>query len=190
MRTHIITKSYKSNFESNKDCREIERLTKIIKRLVNVVKRSIKTLERSIKVKDRAHTIGTAHCSSFRDRFQQDSKGKLTLIDKSLDSSYANELMKECPLSASPSMLVNKDPETSMVFDNQYYRNLVNNKGLFQSDSALLSDNRTRRLVEDLAKDQQFFFQSWGQSFLKLTTIGVKTGDEGEIRSFCASTNA
>ncbi|XP_047159313.1 peroxidase 46-like [Vigna umbellata] len=137
-----------------------------------------------------AHTIGTAHCSSFRDRFQQDSKGKLTLIDKSLDSSYANELMKECPLSASPSVLVNNDPETSMVFDNQYYRNLVINKGLFQSDSALLSDNRTRRLVEDLAKDQQFFFQSWGQSFLKLTTIGVKTGDEGEIRSFCASTNA
>lgn len=137
-----------------------------------------------------AHTIGTAHCSSFRDRFQQDSKGKLTLIDKSLDSRYANELMKECPLSASPSVLVNNDPETSMVFDNQYYRNLVTNKGLFQSDSALLSDNRTRRLVEDLAKDQQFFFQSWGQSFLKLTTIGVKTGDEGEIRSFCASTNA
>ncbi|TKY58058.1 Peroxidase 46 [Spatholobus suberectus] len=137
-----------------------------------------------------AHTIGTAHCSSFRDRFQQDSKGKLTLIDKTLDSSYADELMKECPLSASPSVQVSNDPETSMVFDNQYYRNLLTNKGLFRSDSALLSDNRTRKLVEDLANDQEFFFQSWGQSFLKLTSIGAKTGDEGEIRRSCASTNA
>ncbi|RDX94276.1 Peroxidase 46 [Mucuna pruriens] len=137
-----------------------------------------------------AHTIGTAHCSSFRDRFQEDSRGKLTLIDKALDSSYAEELMKECPLSASPFVQVNNDPETSMVFDNQYYTNLLTNKGLFQSDSALLSDNRTRKLVEDLANDQDFFFQSWGQSFLKLTSVGVKTGDEGEIRLSCASTNA
>lgn len=137
-----------------------------------------------------AHTIGTSHCSSFRDRFQEDSKGKLRLIDKSLDSSYADELTKECPTSASPSVQVNNDPETSMVFDNQYYRNLLTNKGLFQSDSALLSDNRTRKLVEDLANDQEFFFESWGQSFLKLTSVGVKTGDEGEIRRSCASTNA
>jgi len=114
----------------------------------------------------------------------------MKLIDKSLDSSYADELMKECPLSASPSVQVNNDPETSMVFDNHYYRNLLTNKGLFQSDSALLSDNRTRKLVEDLANDQQFFFESWGQSFMKLTSIGVKTGDEGEIRRFCSSTNA
>ncbi|XP_027333445.1 peroxidase 46 [Abrus precatorius] len=137
-----------------------------------------------------AHTIGTSHCNSFRDRFQEDSKGKLTLIDKALDSSYAEELMKECPLSASPSVQVNNDPETSMVFDNQYYKNLMMNKGLLKSDSVLLSDNRTSKLVEDLANDQEFFFENWGQSFLKLTSLGVKTGDEGEIRISCASTNA
>ena len=98
--------------------------------------------------------------------------------------------MQECPAGASPSVTVNNDPETSMVFDNQYYKNLLNNKGLFQSDSALLNDDRTRKLVEDLANDQELFFENWGQSFMKLTNIGVKTGDEGEIRSSCASTNA
>ncbi|XP_061368070.1 peroxidase 18-like [Gastrolobium bilobum] len=137
-----------------------------------------------------AHTIGTAHCSSFRGRFQEDSKGKVTLIDKTLDSSYADELMKKCPISASPFVTVNNDPETSMVFDNQYYRNLLNNKGLFQSDSVLLIDDRTRKLVEDLANDQDLFFENWGQSFLKLTSVGVKTGDEGEIRLSCSATNA
>ncbi|XP_061375711.1 peroxidase 46-like [Gastrolobium bilobum] len=137
-----------------------------------------------------AHTIGTAHCNSFRDRFQEDSKGKLRLIDKTLDSSYANELMKQCPIGAMPSVTVNNDPETSMVFDNQYYRNLLDHKGLFQSDSVLLNNDDTRKLVEDFANDQQLFFENWGMSFLKLTSVGVKTGDEGEIRRSCAATNA
>lgn len=87
-------------------------------------------------------------------------------------------------------MTVNNDPETSMVFDNQYYRNLLAHKGLFQSDSVLLNDDSTKRLVEDFANDQELFFESWGMSFLKLTTVGVKTGDEGEIRRSCAVTNA
>ncbi|KAB1204775.1 Peroxidase 46 [Morella rubra] len=136
-----------------------------------------------------AHTIGIAHCSAFSDRFEKDSKGNLTLIDSSLDGTYAEELMKRCPAGASLSVTVHNDPETSFVFDNQYYQNLQAHKGLFQSDSALFSDNRTRKQVDDFANDQVGFFESWGQSFLKLTSIGVKTGDEGEIRRSCSATN-
>ncbi|KAJ7966311.1 Peroxidase [Quillaja saponaria] len=136
-----------------------------------------------------AHTIGRAHCSAFSDRFQEDLKGNLKLIDTSLDSSYAKQLMKQCPASASSSRTVNNDPETSLVFDNQYFKNLLVHKGLFQSDSALLSDDITRKLVEDFANDQDHFFDSWSQSFLKLSSIGVKTGDEGEIRQACSATN-
>ncbi|KAJ8751716.1 hypothetical protein K2173_025887 [Erythroxylum novogranatense] len=136
-----------------------------------------------------AHTIGLAHCSSFSGRFQEDSKGKRSLVDSSLDSIYANELMKKCPHGASPSITVNNDPETSATFDNQYYRNLINHKGLFQSDSILLADDRTRKQVEDFANDQQLFFQSWSQSFLKLTILGVKTDELGEIRKSCSVNN-
>ncbi|KAL5785913.1 hypothetical protein ACOSQ2_008305 [Xanthoceras sorbifolium] len=137
-----------------------------------------------------AHTIGSAHCSAFSDRFREDSKGKFTLVDTSLDTTYADQLMKKCPAGASPSVTVDNDPRTSLFFDNQYYRNLLAKKGLFQSDSVLLHDDRTRKLVEDFANDQESFFRSWGQSFLKLTSIGVKTGDEeGEIRRTCSVTN-
>lgn len=97
--------------------------------------------------------------------------------------------MKQCPARASPSVTVNNDPETSLMFDNQYYRNLLAHKGLFQSDSVLLDDNRTRKQVLDFANDQVGFFESWSQSFLKLTSIDVKTGDEGEIRRSCSTTN-
>jgi peroxidase len=75
---------------------------------------------------------------------------------------------------------VNIDPETSMLFDNQYYRNLLDRKVLF--------DDSTRKLVEDFANDQELFFDNWGVSFVKLTSIGVKT-EEGEIRRSCAATN-
>lgn len=136
-----------------------------------------------------AHTIGSAHCSAFSDRFQADSKGTLTRIDTSLDKAYANELRKKCPSSVSSSVTVNNDPETSFLFDNQYYRNLMAHKGLFQSDSVLFSDKRTKKMVEDLANNQNSFFERWGQSFLKLTIIGVKSDDEGEIRQSCEVAN-
>ncbi|KAJ9167628.1 hypothetical protein P3X46_019245 [Hevea brasiliensis] len=136
-----------------------------------------------------AHTIGAAHCSAFSGRFQEDSHGKLKLIDPSLDTSYANELMRMCPAGASASITVNNDPETSSAFDNQYYRNLLARKGLFQSDSILLDDERTRKQVEGFANDEGRFFESWSRSFLKLTSIGVKTGEEGEIRRSCSEIN-
>ncbi|TYH61287.1 hypothetical protein ES332_D07G041100v1 [Gossypium tomentosum] len=136
-----------------------------------------------------AHTIGVAHCNAFSDRFQMDSKGNLSLIDTSLDNTYAKELMKKCPSGSSASKTVNNDPETSFAFDNQYYINLLGHKGLFQSDSVLVEDERTSARVEAFANDQETFFQSWRDSFLKLTTIGVKTDDEGEIRQSCSFAN-
>lgn len=86
-------------------------------------------------------------------------------------------------------MAVNIDPETSMLFDNQYYRNLLDRKVLFQSDSVLMNNDDTRKLVEDFANDQELFFDNWGVSFVKLTSIGAKTDEEGEIRRSCAATN-
>ncbi|XP_061999386.1 peroxidase 46-like [Rosa rugosa] len=134
----------------------------------------------SLSVKG-AHTIGAAHCSAFSDRFQEDSIGKFTLIDTSLDNGYAEKLMKQCPPGANPSITVQNDPETSFVFDNHYYGNLLAHRGLFQSDSVLFTDSRSSKQVNNFAEDQVRFFESWVQSFLKLTSIHVKTGDEGEI---------
>ncbi|XP_059643823.1 peroxidase 46 [Cornus florida] len=137
-----------------------------------------------------AHTIGSAHCSAFSDRFKADSTGNLSLIDATLDGQYAAQLTKQCPVGASASVTVNNDPDTPQLFDNQYYKDLLAHKGLFQSDSVLANDARTRTKVVDLANDQGIFFQSWAQSFLKLVSIEVKTGDEGQIRQSCSVTNS
>ncbi|KAL3650941.1 Peroxidase 18 [Castilleja foliolosa] len=139
-----------------------------------------------------AHTIGRSHCSSFNDRFKLDPNGNLTLLDSSLDRQYAAQLTKMCPAGASDeSITVNNDPGTPLRFDNQYYKILLEHKGLFQSDSALFSDVRTRNRVMEFANNEDSFFESWSVSFSKLVSIGVKTDDEvGEIRQSCSVPNA
>ena len=68
-----------------------------------------------------AHTIGSAHCNAFMDRFKVDSKGNFTLIDSSLDREYAAQLTKRCPGgAAATSPTTDNDPETPRLFDNQY----------------------------------------------------------------------
>ncbi|KAJ6673879.1 PEROXIDASE 18-RELATED [Salix viminalis] len=65
-----------------------------MKEMINIFTAKGLSLE-DLVVLSGAHTIGSAHCSAFSDRFQEDSKGKLTLIDASLDGNYANELMQK-----------------------------------------------------------------------------------------------
>ncbi|XP_010268456.1 PREDICTED: peroxidase 46-like isoform X2 [Nelumbo nucifera] len=144
---------------------------------------------KGLSLEDLVTLSGSAHCSSFSDRFQEDSKGNLTPIDASLDRIYANELIKQCPAGVDKSITVNNDPETSLLFDNQYYRNLISHKGLFQSDSVLFSDGRTKAKVEEFSDSQYMFFEKWTESFLKLSSVGVKTGDEGEVRTSCRAIN-
>ncbi|KAK4757781.1 hypothetical protein SAY87_019082 [Trapa incisa] len=137
-----------------------------------------------------AHTIGSAHCGSFSDRFRKDPTGRLVPVDASLDRSFAEELMERCPVGFDPSITVSNDPQTSSSFDNQYFRNLMAGRGLFQSDSVLFSDARTSNLVEAFADDQESFFAGWAQSFVRLTSIDVKGDGEGEIRLSCSVVNA
>ncbi|CAN4095610.1 unnamed protein product [Withania somnifera] len=138
-----------------------------------------------------AHTIGSAHCNAFSDRFRVDTNGNFTLIDPSLDRTYAAELTKQCPAGAATSstVTVKNDPTTPQLFDNQYYKDLIAHKGLFQSDSILFTDRRTKERVLEFADDQTGFFRSWSLSFLRLSVLGVKSGDDGEVRALCSVVN-
>ncbi|XP_031480963.1 peroxidase 18 [Nymphaea colorata] len=136
-----------------------------------------------------AHTIGTAHCRAFGDRFGEDAKGRPIPVDSSMDRDYAEQLISQCPPNVNPDVTVNNDPATAMVFDNVYYQNLMRGRGLFHSDSELSTDGRTRDQVQFFAQNQEAFFQSWANSFVRLTNVGVKTGDEGEVRRICGAVN-
>lgn len=136
-----------------------------------------------------AHTIGIAHCSSFDDRLYNSSTGE-TIVDPTLDLSFASSLYAICPVVNDTVNTTNLDVITPSVFDNNYYVNLQNNETLFTSDQSLYFDSTdTEDIVDSFASNQTVFFQNFILGMLKLGQLDVLTGSEGEIRSNCSIAN-
>lgn len=81
------------------------------------------------------------------------------------------------------------DPNSSLIFDSNYYKILKANKGLFQSDAALLTNRIARNTVE-LLVDQYSFFKEFAQSMKRMGAVEVLTGTAGEIRKKCWVVNS
>lgn len=127
-----------------------------------------------------AHTIGKARCATFNQRFDPP--------DSTLDPTYREELIQAC---STPQTLVDFDPTTPNEFDNNYYINLQNNKGLLTTDQFLFSTNGsdTIPIVNQFASSQSDFFDNFGQSMVKIGNISPLTGNNGQIRSDCKRVN-
>ncbi|KAH7278987.1 hypothetical protein KP509_38G068300 [Ceratopteris richardii] len=133
-----------------------------------------------------AHTVGVAHCTSFKDRFLFSADGTVLSQDPSMDPAYATQLVQRCPASPSASTLIVNDIITPTVFDNAYFKNVQAGHGLFHSDEALRSDPRTASLLSSFASSQELFFASWARSFVKLSLVDLKTDpSQGHVRTQC-----
>jgi peroxidase len=84
---------------------------------------------------------------------------------------------------------VDCDSGSASVFDNRYYANLLDGRGLLRTDAVLVQNATTRAAVAAFAQSQDAFFSSWADSFARLTSLGVKTGTNGEVRRTCSSFN-
>ena len=78
---------------------------------------------------------------------------------------------------------------TPFAFDNMYYKNLLLEMGLLGTDQALFSDPRTKYLVQYFANYKTQFLQAFSAAMDKMSSIGVKTGNQGEIRKICTQIN-
>ncbi|KAL4304996.1 hypothetical protein HN51_039182 [Arachis hypogaea] len=134
-----------------------------------------------------AHTIGVGHCNLFSNRlFNFTGKGDQ---DPSLNPTYADFLKTKCQALSDTTTTVELDPNGSTKFDNDYYNILVQNKGLFQSDAALLTTKTSRNIVNEL-RNQNKFYTEFGQSMQRMGAIEVLTGSAGEIRHKCSVVNS
>ncbi|CAN6464700.1 unnamed protein product [Victoria cruziana] len=134
-----------------------------------------------------AHTLGFSHCSRFSSRLYNFSSTRP--VDSTLNPAYAQQLMSQCPQTVDQTVVVPLDPVTGLIFDNAYYKNLVDGKGLLGSDQTLFNSWRTRKTVRNFAANQTKFFDAFASAMVKLGRLQVKTGFEGEIRSNCAAFN-
>ncbi|KAF3618649.1 Peroxidase 6 [Capsicum annuum] len=133
-----------------------------------------------------AHTIGFSHCSEFRKRlfkFSQTSE-----FDPSMNPTYAKALQELCS-NNTKDMAAFNDVMTPGKFDNMYYINLQKGLGLLASDQAMISDQRTKPIVELFAKDQDAFFKAFSHAMEKVSLHKVKTGKMGEVRRRCDAVN-
>ncbi|CAM8973052.1 unnamed protein product [Rhodiola kirilowii] len=128
-----------------------------------------------------AHTLGRAHCGTFTRRLNFTGTND---IDPSLDASYAAFLKTQCPTPINPATTVEMDPRSSLQFDTKYYSAVVRNKGLFQSDAALLTDRASASRVRRF-QNGRLFFSQFAESMVNMGAIEVLTGNNGEIRKQC-----
>lgn len=135
-----------------------------------------------------AHTIGYAQCFTFKRRlFDFKNSGK---PDPTLHPSLLSNLQESCPnVDGSNSKLNPLDTSTTYMFDNAYYKNLVNNYGLLESDQALMGNPKTAAMVNDYSMHPYLFERDFAASMVKLSNIGVITGQAGQIRKKCGSVN-
>ncbi|XP_027349267.1 peroxidase A2-like [Abrus precatorius] len=136
-----------------------------------------------------AHTFGRAQCRFFNQRlFNFSGTGS---PDPTLNTTYLATLQQSCPQNGSGTTLNNLDPSSPDTFDNNYFKNLLNNQGLLQTDQELFSTNgsATISIVNNFASNQTAFFLAFAQSMINMGNIAPLTGSQGEIRSDCKKVN-
>lgn len=132
------------------------------------------------------HTLGLSHCNFFSRRlYNFTGKGD---ADPALDPTYADFLRTKCTTLTDNTTTVPMDPETPVVFDTSYYKTLKQNKGLFQSDAALLTEKGSANIVDELVQPDKFLTE-FAQSMKRMGALGVLTGTAGEIRNKCSAVN-
>ncbi|XP_028061049.1 peroxidase 29 [Camellia sinensis] len=141
------------------------------------------SIEESVAIMG-AHTLGITHCKNILDRLYNSSDANYNTMDTELKKM----LRLICRLRSSTANIsfVINDP-TACIFDNQYYINVMKRRGILSIDSDLLSDPRTVPFVQRFADDQGGFFQAFSSAFVKLSSSGVLTGDQGVIRRICSA---
>ena len=125
------------------------------------------------------HTIGKAQCSKFRDRIYNETN---------IDATFATSKQAICPSSGGDENLSDLDGTTT-DFDNVYFTNLIEKKGLLHSDQQLYNGNSTDSMVETYSNDSTTFFTDVASAMVKMGNLSPLTGTDGEIRTNCRAIN-
>ncbi|XP_031124345.1 lignin-forming anionic peroxidase-like [Ipomoea triloba] len=128
-----------------------------------------------------AHTLGQAQCFLFHDRIYGNGTD--------IDADFANTRRRNCPKDTGNGNLAPLDLVTPNSFDNNYYKNLLQKKGLLQSDQVLFSGGATDNIVSEYARSPQAFQTDFASAMIKMSEIQPLTGQNGIIRKVCGGLN-
>ncbi|GJS18617.1 peroxidase 17 [Tanacetum coccineum] len=106
--------------------------------------------------------------------------------DPSIEPRYRQKLDKLCPLGGDEEVIGDLD-FTPRVFDNQYFKDLVNGRGFLNSDETLYTFWQTRGYVQRYSDNQSAFFKDFVEGMIKMGDL--QSGRPGEVRSHCRVVN-
>uniref|UniRef100_A0ACD5WSH5 Uncharacterized protein n=1 Tax=Avena sativa TaxID=4498 RepID=A0ACD5WSH5_AVESA len=132
-----------------------------------------------------AHTIGQAQCKNFRSRIYGG--------DTNINTNFATSLQANCPQAtggSGDSSLAPLDTTTPNAFDNNYYTNLLSQKGLLHSDQVLFNNDTTDNTVRNFASSAAAFTSAFTTAMIKMGNISPLTGTDGQIRLSCSQVNS
>ncbi|ERM98335.1 peroxidase P7 [Amborella trichopoda] len=125
------------------------------------------------------HTIGFARCSTFRTRIYNETN---------IDATFARTRRATCPATGGDTNLAPLD-QTQTQFDNNYYQNLVNRRGLLHSDQELFNGGSQDALVRTYSTNGATFSSDFASAMVNMGNISPLTGTNGEIRNNCRRIN-
>ncbi|KAM7276473.1 hypothetical protein ACFE04_018339 [Oxalis oulophora] len=131
-----------------------------------------------------SHSIGKIRCFSIVTRlYNSTGKGD---PDPAIEPKFIQKLDMICPPNVDQNKTLGAD-STHVVFDNQYFKDLVVGRGILNSDQTLYTFPQTRPYVNLFSRDQNAFFKAFVKGMLKLGD--QQSGKPGEIRRNCRVVN-
>ncbi|KAI5321143.1 hypothetical protein PRUPE_6G013800 [Prunus persica] len=136
-----------------------------------------------------AHTIGQARCATFSKRLWNffNTGGP----DSTMEKDMLSDLRHVCLVNGDGNETTALDRNSNDLFDNHYYQNLLDGKGLLHSDQILFNggDDETKSVVDNYRRKPKLFFDDFIKSMIKMGNIGPVTGSSGQIRKNCRVIN-
>ncbi|KAJ0837849.1 putative peroxidase [Helianthus annuus] len=139
--------------------------------------------ERDMVALSGSHTIGQSRCVAFRARIYSNASD--------IDANFASTRRRNCPANRGngDGNLSPLDLVTPNSFDNNYFRNLVQRRGLLQSDQVLFNGGLTDSIVLEYSNNPRRFASDFAAAMVKMGDIELLTGANGVIRTTCSAAN-
>ncbi|KAK3146028.1 hypothetical protein QOZ80_3BG0260590 [Eleusine coracana subsp. coracana] len=144
-----------------------------------------------------SHTMGFCHCSLITDRlYNFNSTGG---SDPTMDAGLLSTLRDRCPPHSVTPQNETRDaivpmnlvaPLGPFGLDNSFFPSVLAGRAVLQIDQELTSSGMARRIAAIFAARPRNFQKQFARSMVKLGSVNVLTGKEGEVRLNCRRVNS